>query len=254
MRKKIVAANWKMNLNLTEGAALVSDICKSLPVLAENVQVLIAPPFINLTSIAAQLSGVSNVYLASQNCHQESLGAYTGEIAASMLSAAGVAYVIIGHSERRQYFAESNELLSQKANQVLSNNMQVVFCCGESLEVRDADAQNDFVTRQLEEGIFHLTAEQFRNVVIAYEPIWAIGTGRTATTAQAQDMHAHIRTVLTMKYGSDVANDTSILYGGSCKPSNAAELFSCPDVDGGLIGGASLKADEFLAIVNAMIK
>ncbi len=254
MRKKIVAANWKMNLNLTEGANLVSDICKSLPTLAENMQVLIAPPFINITSVASQLSGISNVFVAAQNCHQEPSGAYTGEVAASMLSAAGVAYVIIGHSERRQYFAESNAMLAQKTDQALTNNLKVVFCCGEPLEVRDANSQNAYVSQQLEEGIFHLTAEQMNNVVIAYEPIWAIGTGRTASTAQAQDMHAHIRTVLAAKFGAHVANDTSILYGGSCKPSNAAELFACADVDGGLIGGASLKAEEFLGIINAMTK
>ncbi len=254
MRKKIVAANWKMNLNLSEGAALVNDICKALPALTEHMHVLIAPPFINITSVAAQLADISNVSLAAQNCHHEASGAYTGEVSASMLNAAGVGHVIIGHSERRQYFAESNEILAQKTNQVLANNMQVVFCCGEPLEIRDADTQNEYVTRQLEEGIFHLSAQQMSSIVIAYEPIWAIGTGRTASTAQAQDMHAHIRSVLTTKYGAEIANNTSILYGGSCKPSNAPELFACPDVDGGLIGGASLKAEEFLGIINAMTK
>lgn len=254
MRKKIVAANWKMNLNLTEGGNLVSDICKSLPMLAENMQVLIAPPYINITSVVSQLSGVSNVFVAAQNCHQEASGAYTGEVAASMLSAAGVTYVIIGHSERRQYFAESNAMLAQKTNQALSNNLKVVFCCGEPLEVRDANNQNAYVAQQIEESIFHLTAEQMNSVVVAYEPIWAIGTGRTANTAQAQDMHAHIRAVLSAKFGAEVADSTSILYGGSCKPSNAAELFACQDVDGGLIGGASLKAEEFLGIIYAMTK
>jgi triosephosphate isomerase len=254
MRKKIVAANWKMNLNLAEGTALVNHICKALPALTEQMQVLIAPPFINISSVAVQLTDISNVSLAAQNCHHEASGAYTGEVAASMLSAAGVGYVIIGHSERRQYFAESNEILAQKTNQVLANKMQVVFCCGEPLEIRDADTQNEYVTRQLEEGIFHLSAQQMSSIVIAYEPIWAIGTGRTASTAQAQDMHAHIRSVLSTKYGAEIANNTSILYGGSCKPSNAPELFACPDVDGGLIGGASLKAEEFLGIINAMTK
>ena len=254
MRKKIVAANWKMNLNLSEGTALVNDICQALPALTEQTHVLIAPPFINITSVAAQLADISNVALAAQNCHHEVSGAYTGEVSASMLSAAGVGHVIIGHSERRQYFAESNEILAQKTNQVLANNMQVVFCCGEPLEIRDADTQNEYVTRQLEGGIFHLSAQQMSSIVIAYEPIWAIGTGRTASTAQAQDMHAHIRSVLAAKYGVEIANNTSILYGGSCKPSNAPELFACPDVDGGLIGGASLKAEEFLGIINAMTK
>jgi triosephosphate isomerase len=253
MRKKIVAANWKMNLNLAEGAELVSAICKSLPELDEHKQVIIAPPFIHLSQTGAQLATVANVSLAAQNCHHEASGAYTGEVAASMLSAAGVGYVIVGHSERRQYFAEINAVLAQKTNQVLANNMDVVYCCGEPLEVRDAGGENEYVTRQLEEGIFHLSAQQMKNIVIAYEPIWAIGTGRTASTAQAQDMHAHIRSVLKEKYGQEVAESTSILYGGSCKPSNAVELFSCADVDGGLIGGASLKAEEFLGIINAMM-
>jgi triosephosphate isomerase (TIM) len=252
MRKKIVAGNWKMNLNLAEGAELVNDIFKGLPILSELRQVVIAPPYLHLTQTAAQLTGLIDVHLGAQNCHSEASGAYTGEISAAMLKSAEVNYIIIGHSERREYFKEDDAMLAKKVNQALNNDMQVIFCCGEPLEIRDADTQNAYVENQIKAGLFHLSEQQMANVVIAYEPIWAIGTGRTASSAQAQDMHAHIRSVLAAKYGADLANDTSILYGGSCKPSNAAELFACPDVDGGLIGGSSLKASEFLGIINAM--
>ena len=252
MRKKIVAANWKMNLDLTEGAALVNDIFNGMPALDNSKNVVIAPPYLHLTHTAAQLMGMSNVYLGAQNCHQEASGAYTGEVSASMLKSAEVEYVIIGHSERRAYFNEDNATLAKKVNQALANDLKVIFCCGEPLEIRDAEQQNAYVEQQIKEGIFHLSELQLENIVIAYEPIWAIGTGRTASSAQAQDMHAHIRGVIAAKYEHDVANAMSILYGGSCKPSNAAELFACADVDGGLIGGASLKASEFLGIVEAM--
>lgn len=252
MRNKIVAGNWKMNLGLTEGAELVNDIFNGLPELKAQNKVVVAPPYLHLTQTASQLAGVTDVHLGAQNCHCEASGAYTGEVSAAMLKSAEVQYVIIGHSERREYFNEDNAMLAKKVNQVLNNSMNVIFCCGEPLEVRDANTQNSYVETQIKEGLFHLGAEHMKHVVIAYEPIWAIGTGRTATSAQAQDMHAHIRGVLKAQYGGDVANNTSILYGGSCKPSNAAELFACPDVDGGLIGGASLKASEFLDIVVAM--
>ena len=252
MRKKIVAGNWKMNLDITEGAQLVNDIFNGLPELNEHKQVVIAPPYIHLTQTASQLAGMDYVYLGAQNCHYEASGAYTGEISAAMLKSAEVAYVIIGHSERREYFKEDDAMLAKKVNQALINNMQVIFCCGEPLGIRDAGTQNDYVEKQIKEGLFHLSEIQFKNIVIAYEPIWAIGTGRTATSAQAQEMHAHIRSVLATQYGADLADDTSILYGGSCKPSNAPELFACPDVDGGLIGGASLKAADFLGIIAAM--
>lgn len=254
MRKKIVAANWKMNLNLTEGAQLVNDLFNGLPELSEHKQVVIAPPYLHLTQTASQLSGMDNVNLGAQNCHHEASGAYTGEVSASMLKSAEVAYVIIGHSERREYFKEDSAMLAKKVNQVLINEMKVIFCCGEPLEVRDANTQKAWVETQIREGLFHLSAAQLKNVVIAYEPIWAIGTGRTASSAQAQDMHAHIRGVISAQYGAEAAANMSVLYGGSCKPSNAAELFECPDVDGGLIGGASLKASEFLGIVDAMLK
>lgn len=254
MRKKIVAANWKMNLDLNEGAGLVNEIFKGLPDLDEDRLVVIAPPFIHLTQTAEQLSSVPNVWLGAQNCHFEASGAYTGEISASMLKSAEVNYVIIGHSERREYFKEDDAMLARKVNQVLANDMEVIFCCGEPLEIRDANTQNAHVENQIKAGIFHLSAEQLKKVTIAYEPIWAIGTGRTASSAQAQEMHAHIRSVIAAQYGNDAAKNMSILYGGSCKPSNAAELFACPDVDGGLIGGASLKASEFLGIINEMVK
>ena len=254
MRKKIVAGNWKMNLNLTEGAELVNEIFKGLPVLNEHQQVVVAPPYLHLTQTAAQLTGLIDVHLGAQNCHSEASGAYTGEVSAAMLKSAEVNYVIIGHSERREYFKEDNAMLAKKVNQALANNLQVIFCCGEPLEIRDAEGQNKYVEQQIKEGLFHLSAEQLKNVTIAYEPIWAIGTGRTASSAQAQDIHAFIRGVIAAQYGANAANETPILYGGSCKPSNAAELFACPDVDGGLIGGAALKADEFLGIIAAMVQ
>ncbi|MBS1687849.1 MAG: triose-phosphate isomerase [Bacteroidetes bacterium] len=254
MRKKIVAANWKMNLNLEEGKKLVDGIIAGMPTLNEQKEVVIAPPFVHLAQTAGQLQGKAHIYLGAQNCYSETAGAYTGEISASMLKSVGTAYVIIGHSERREYFKEDNAMLAKKTDQGLANGLKVIFCCGEPLEVRDADTQNAYVEKQIKEGLFHLDAAQLKNIVIAYEPIWAIGTGRTASAQQAQDMHAHIRAVIAAQYGKDTADNMSILYGGSCKPSNAAELFACADVDGGLIGGASLKADEFLGIIDAMIK
>ncbi|MBA3830105.1 MAG: triose-phosphate isomerase [Taibaiella sp.] len=252
MRKKIVAANWKMNLTLEEGKKLVEDILAGNPALDTHNEVVIAPPFIHITQTVAQLNNISHIHAGSQNCYSEASGAYTGEVSAPMLKDAGVRYVIIGHSERREYFKETDALLAKKTDQALANSLQVIFCCGEPLNIRDADTQNQHVADQLQASIFHLSAEQLKNVVIAYEPIWAIGTGRTATSVQAQDMHAHIRQTLAGKYSQAAADNVPILYGGSCKPSNAAELFACPDVDGGLIGGASLKADEFLGIIAAM--
>jgi len=252
MRKKIVAANWKMNLDLTEGAKLVNDIFNGSPELNEHKIVVIAPPYIHLTHTGAQLVGMNHVHLGAQNCHSEASGAYTGEISAAMLKSAEVEYVIIGHSERREYFHEDDAMLAKKVNLALANGLKVIFCCGEPLAIRDSNDQDAYVESQLIAGLFHLPVTALTDITIAYEPIWAIGTGRTATSAQAQDMHAHIRAVLGNKYGDTVAAETPILYGGSCKPSNAAELFACPDVDGGLIGGASLKAAEFLGIVAAM--
>jgi triosephosphate isomerase len=250
-RKKIVAGNWKMNQNLFEGKQLVTDILKRDNELPEDLEVVIAPPFTQLELAATQIKDVPGFFLAAQNCHQEKSGAYTGEISANMLKSVGVTYVILGHSERRQYFGENEALLAQKVNTVLAEDLKVIFCVGELLEVRDANTQNALVQSQIEGGLFHLDADQFKNIVIAYEPVWAIGTGRTATAAQAQEMHAFIRSVISNKYGADAAENTTILYGGSCKPSNAGELFACPDVDGGLIGGASLSADDFDGIIKA---
>lgn len=252
MRKKIVAGNWKMNLNLEAGRELIDGILAGLPALKEHHAVVIAPPFIHLAHASLQLQGQSSMYLGAQNCHQEASGAYTGEVSAPMLQSCGTRYVIIGHSERREYFHETDAQLAAKVNAVLLQGMNVIFCCGESLETRDAGQQNEFVSRQLAAGLFHLSPEQMESVVIAYEPIWAIGTGRTASTEQAQEMHAHIRKTLTEQYGEQTAQATPLLYGGSCKPDNAAALFACPDVDGGLIGGAALKSSDFLAIVSAM--
>lgn len=250
-RKKIVAGNWKMNQNLFEGKQLVTDILKRSANLSENVKVVIAPPFTQLELAASQIKDVEGFYLAAQNCHQEKSGAYTGEVSAYMLKSVGVEYVILGHSERRQYFGEDEALLAKKVNAVLDAEMKVIFCVGELLEVRDANTQNELVKSQITGGLFHLEATQFEKIVIAYEPVWAIGTGRTASAEQAQEMHAFIRTVIAEKYGNDMAENTTILYGGSCNPTNAPTLFACPDVDGGLIGGASLKADDFDGIIKA---
>ncbi len=254
MRKKIVAGNWKMNMNLDEGHALVAGILKGLPELNADKQVVIAPPFINIQHTVYQVEDVNHVHVAAQNCSTENAGAYTGEVAASMISHAGATYVIIGHSERREYYNETDAILAKKRDTALDNGLKVIFCCGEPLEVRDAGTQNEYVEAQLKAGVFHLHKHQLANIVIAYEPIWAIGTGRTASSQQAQDMHAHIRSVFATQYGQAAADNLTILYGGSCKPSNAAELFACADVDGGLIGGASLKAEEFLGIIKAMME
>lgn len=254
MRKKIVAGNWKMNLNLEQGAQLVQAILAQLNGLDEQHQVIFAPPYLHLSQSVAQTKGTAFVSVAAQNCHHEQSGAYTGEISAAMLHQAGVAYVIIGHSERRAYNHEDNALLAAKTNAALAQGLSVIFCCGEPLEIRDQNQQNDYVSRQIAESLFHLDAQALGKVVIAYEPIWAIGTGRTASALQAQEMHQHIRSVLTQKYGHTVADNMSILYGGSCKASNAEELFAGADVDGGLIGGAALVAEDFLGIIAAMKK
>jgi len=254
MRKKIVAANWKMNLSLDEGKILVENILNGLPLLNENRQVIIAPSFPYLTSVTSMLEEYEHIYTASQNVAAETSGAYTGEVAAFMLKSAGTHYAIIGHSERRQFFKEEDTTLAKKIDLSLANNLQIIFCCGEPLEIRDSNIQNDYVANQIAAAIFHLSEEQLKNVIIAYEPIWAIGTGRTASAAQAQEMHAHIRKTIAEKYGAAAAQATTLLYGGSCNDKNASELFACADVDGGLIGGASLKAETFLPIVNAMME
>ena len=252
MRKQIAAANWKMNLNQQEAKDLLANILDKLPKLTDNQQVVFSVPAIYIPNAVKQIAGISNVFVAAQNCHQNSNGAYTGEISAPMYSSVGVNHIVIGHSERREYFAESDALLAEKVNAVLANNSTPIFCCGEPLAIREAEAQYAFVENQLINSLFHLTSEQLLKVVIAYEPIWAIGTGKTASSAQAQAIHAFIRSVLATKYGADIADQISILYGGSVKAANAVELFSQPDVDGGLVGGASLIATEFTAIINAL--
>lgn len=255
-RKKIVAGNWKMNKNLFEGKQLVADILgadlKCNIDNAGNCQVIICPPFTQLELAATQMKDKPAFQLGAQNCHQEKSGAYTGEISAEMLKSVAVSYVILGHSERRQYFNEDAALLAQKVDSVLEQDLKVIFCVGESLEIREANSQNEHIKQQLMASLFHLTSEQIQNIVLAYEPIWAIGTGKTASKEQAQEMHAFIRSVMADQYGAEIANDMSILYGGSCKPDNAKELFEQPDVDGGLIGGAALNAKDFIAIVEAL--
>lgn len=242
-----------MNLLQNEGKELINQLLATLPQLSEARQVVIAPPFVQLAQAAQLLSGHAHIHAAAQNCATEQSGAYTGEVSAGMVKDAGAAYVIIGHSERREYYQEDNATLVKKSDIALANGLQVIFCCGEPLSIRDEGTQNNYVETQIREGVFHYDAAQLKNIVIAYEPIWAIGTGRTASAAQAQEMHAHIRSVIAAKFGHDAAADMSILYGGSVKAANAKELFSCPDVDGGLVGGASLVAEEFTGIIDAMV-
>ncbi len=248
MRQKIVAGNWKMNTSLKDGMELAAAVNSLASKKTSEALVIIAPPFTHLAEIKKILSVVK---LSAQNCASEESGAFTGEVSVSMLKSAGVEYIIIGHSERRAYFHEDNAVLAKKVNLALSIRIKPIFCIGEILPERNANKHFEVVKSQLAEGLFHLTPEEFANIVIAYEPVWAIGTGVTASPAQAQEMHKFIRTEINKKYSVKTADNTTILYGGSCKGSNAKELFSNPDVDGGLIGGASLKADEFLLIVNA---
>lgn len=249
MRKHIVAGNWKMNKTLDESQALTQDLLAKVPK-DTDTEVIVAPTFPNLYPVQEMIKD-SNISLASQNAHFEESGAFTGEVSVEMLQSVGVETVIIGHSERRSIFGESHELLAQKSSKVVKAGLQLMFCFGEVLEDRKADKHFEVVKTQLEESVFHLSADDFKNVVLAYEPVWAIGTGETASPEQAQEMHAFIRKLLKDKYGEETAEDTSILYGGSVKPNNAKEIFSKPDVDGGLIGGASLKADDFVSIVTA---
>ena len=252
MRKQIAAANWKMNLSLAQAEILLNEIVASAPTLGAHQEAVFAVPAIYISLALAKLSNKPNVFVAAQNCHQKESGAYTGEISASMLQSIGVKHIIVGHSERREYFAESDALLADKVNTILAIGSTPIFCCGEPLSIREAETQNAFVEAQLKNSLFHLSAEAIVKVVIAYEPIWAIGTGKTASSEQAQEIHAYIRSCFAAKYGEAVANEISILYGGSVKASNAKEIFSQTDVDGGLVGGASLVATEFTAIINAL--
>jgi triosephosphate isomerase len=255
MRKKIVAANWKMNMGISEGVKLVEEIAKENMDLQYNERIIICPPATHLDRISNLISTLKNdkIVLGAQNCFDKPQGAFTGEVSVTMLKELNVRAVILGHSERRQYFNETNETIKNKVDAVLVANILPIFCCGEPLDIRESNTQNDYVKTQIEESLFHLSGETVSNhLVIAYEPIWAIGTGKTASTEQAQEMHSYIRSLISKQYGNEVAEQLSILYGGSCNDTNAKELFACDDVDGGLIGGASLKATTFMPIVNAM--
>lgn len=249
MRSKIVAGNWKMNKNLSETQVLLGEISDKLP--DTEAEVIVAPTFVNLAETARTLES-TDIKVAAQNMHYAKSGAYTGEISADMLLNINVDTVIIGHSERRAYFGEKDELLAKKVKAALENKMRVIFCFGEELEERKAGNHFKVVESQLENGLFELPADAWSQIVLAYEPVWAIGTGETASPEQAQEMHAFIRKTITEAYDASIANEVSILYGGSVKPANAGEIFSKPDVDGGLIGGAALVADDFIAIVKAI--
>ena len=248
MRKHIVAGNWKMNNDLSQTRALITELKTQAK--TSNAEVMIAPTFVNLSN-AVDASENSGIEVIAQNMHFAENGAYTGEVSASMLKNIGINTVILGHSERRAYFNETDESLAKKVDAAMENNLRVIFCFGEELADRKASKQETVVENQIKNALFHLEADAFKHIVLAYEPVWAIGTGETASPEQAQDMHAFIRKTLSEKYGNDIANSVSILYGGSVKPANAKEIFGKPDVDGGLIGGASLKAEDFFAIVNA---
>ena len=254
MRKQIAAANWKMNLTLEEGLKLMDEILAVNIILESHQEAVFAVPFPYLINIKNAIADKPNFYVAAQNCASEKAGAYTGETSAQMINSIDIPYVIIGHSERREYYNETNEILAKKIDLALANNLMPIFCCGESFDTRQTNNQNEFVQQQLAEGLFHLSAEEINQTVIAYEPIWAIGTGLTASSQQAQEMHAHIRKVLADKYGSVAAENISILYGGSVKAANAVDIFSQPDVDGGLVGGASLFANEFIIIIKSLKK
>ncbi|NCU02638.1 MAG: triose-phosphate isomerase [Chitinophagaceae bacterium] len=252
MRQQVAAANWKMNLTFQQAEELINGIINTPFTLSASQRAVFAVPFPYLSMVVAKLKGHLNTGVAAQNCYTKTSGAYTGETSVEMLKSINVGYVVLGHSERREYFNESNEMLAEKVNTVLAAGLTPIFCCGEALAIREAGTQNEYVANQLKESLYHLSADELKKVIIAYEPIWAIGTGKTATSEQAQEMHAHLRGALASKYGTDVANEISILYGGSVKGSNAKEIFGQPDVDGGLVGGASLKADEFVQIIQSL--
>ena len=250
MRKNIVAGNWKMNKSFEEGVELAKELKEKLKGKTLKCDVVIGTPFIHLVAAVHAVDG-SVIGVAAQNCANKASGAYTGEVSAAQVASTGAKYVILGHSERREYYHETSEILNEKVALALANGLTPIYCCGEALDVRNANEQNGFVENQLEETIFLLSPEDFKKIVIAYEPIWAIGTGVTASTEQAQEMLAFIRKIIAKKFGAEIAENTSILYGGSCNAKNAPELFAQPDIDGGLIGGASLKAEDFTAIITA---
>ena len=250
-RQNIAAGNWKMNKTFQEGQELAQALVEKFGNSDADALMILGTPYTHLAAVKNIIKDSSNIKLAAQNCHQNEKGAFTGEISIDMLQSVGVDYVILGHSERREYFGEDAELLAKKVDIVLSRGLKPIFCCGEKLEIREAGNHEKLVGEQIKDALFHLDEAAFSNVVIAYEPVWAIGTGVTASPEQAQEMHAFIRRLLATKYGKDAAEATSILYGGSVKPANAKELFANKDVDGGLVGGASLKADDFVAIANS---
>lgn len=251
MRKKIVAGNWKMNMDLTEGLKFAETINSYFREKPSGAGVILCTPYIHLAGVSEIVKN-SKVECGAQNCASEPSGAYTGEVSPRMIKSTGATYVIIGHSERRSYYHEDDKILNKKTQLALENGLKVIFCCGEVLKERESGQHLNVVKKQVEEGLFNLTENDLRKVVIAYEPVWAIGTGLTATPEQAQEMHKYIRDLVRTKYGNACADDLTILYGGSCKPSNAKEIFSKPDVDGGLIGGASLKKEDFCAIVESV--
>jgi triosephosphate isomerase len=252
MRKKIVAGNWKMNLDYNEGLRVFSEVINMIKdEVTGNQETIVCSPFIHLHSLVQLAKGYTKVSLGAQNAHQAEAGAYTGEISARQIKSVGAAYVILGHSERRQYFGETNELLAKKTDTALANDLKPIFCIGETLQQREANQHFEVIKGQLAEGVFHLTETQFSKLVLAYEPVWAIGTGVTASSAQAQEIHAFIRKEIAAKYNQAVADATTILYGGSCNPKNASDLFAQADIDGGLIGGASLKSRDFVDIIKA---
>ncbi len=253
MRKKIIAGNWKMNKTFEEGMALVSEISGMLKdEYNGSAETVIIPPFIHINAVSRMIAEMPKMKCGAQNCSNHASGAYTGEISASMLKSVGATYVIIGHSERRQYFNEHNDWLAKKVDGVLANGLSAIYCCGETLEEREQNIHFDILKSQISEGLFHLSAEQFSNIVLAYEPVWAIGTGKTASTAQAQEIHAFIRNLVKEKYDAAVAENLTIQYGGSVKAENASELFSAPDIDGALVGGAALQSRSFVDIIKAM--
>jgi len=251
MRKKVVAGNWKCNTTLQEGIELAQTVNQLVTEKGDkNISVVLCTPFTHLTKVVELVDG-NRIGVGAQNCAAEAKGAFTGEVSAAMVKSTGAGYVILGHSERREYYGETSEILNKKVALTLANGLTPIYCCGEALETRQAEKQNEWVKRQLDETIFQLPVEEFSKIIIAYEPIWAIGTGVTASTEQAQEMLAYIRGLIADKFGKEVADKTSILYGGSCNAKNAPELFAQPDIDGGLIGGASLKGEDFLGIINA---
>lgn len=251
MRKNIVAGNWKMNTTVPEGVKLAEEVNEALKGAKPNCDVIVCVPFTHLVSVNNVITEKDKLGLGAENCADHAKGAYTGEVSAAMVASTGAQYVILGHSERRQYYGETAETLREKVALALENGLAPIFCIGEVLEEREADKHFDVVKAQIIDGLFNLSAEDFGKIILAYEPVWAIGTGKTATAEQAEEMHAFIRNTVAEKYGKEVADNTSILYGGSCKPGNARELFAKPDVDGGLIGGASLKCADFMGIVEA---